>query len=243
MSTASLYVEPDMSIDRALDVVEQALNRDSHFSVYDIGTDKVEPMLPLRQAVVTLRAALNVSESERIELVCWRALFGSPEANAAEVGRLRAELEQKDRSWLAAINSHRESAERWTKRAAAKDAKLAAANALLAEMADNAEAYGDMLPLVGRARAHLAGQTAAPRIAWQCSACKWGFAGKWQKVCPQCGASDWWTGSVHPGAKLWTGQPAVWPCPRTYPLDPVTAEDPCEQCGRDEGKHEIGPRA
>lgn len=33
------------------------------------------------------------------------------------------------------------------------------------------------------------------------------------------------------------------PCPRTYPLDPNTAEDPCEDCGRDERKHEIGPRA
>lgn len=32
------------------------------------------------------------------------------------------------------------------------------------------------------------------------------------------------------------------PCPRTYPLDPLTAEDPCEDCGRDERKHEIGPR-
>jgi hypothetical protein len=33
------------------------------------------------------------------------------------------------------------------------------------------------------------------------------------------------------------------PCPRTYPNDPNTAEDPCEDCGRDERKHEIGPRA
>lgn len=32
------------------------------------------------------------------------------------------------------------------------------------------------------------------------------------------------------------------PCNRTYPLDPLTAEDPCEDCGRDERKHEIGPR-
>ena len=32
-------------------------------------------------------------------------------------------------------------------------------------------------------------------------------------------------------------------CKRTYPLDPDTAEDPCEDCGRDERKHEIGPRS
>lgn len=31
-------------------------------------------------------------------------------------------------------------------------------------------------------------------------------------------------------------------CKRTYPLDPLTAEDPCDDCGRDERKHEIGPR-
>jgi hypothetical protein len=28
-------------------------------------------------------------------------------------------------------------------------------------------------------------------------------------------------------------------CKRTYPLDPDTAEDPCEDCGRDQRKHEI----
>jgi hypothetical protein len=28
-------------------------------------------------------------------------------------------------------------------------------------------------------------------------------------------------------------------CQRTYPLDPDTAEDPCEDCGRDQRKHEI----
>jgi hypothetical protein len=27
-------------------------------------------------------------------------------------------------------------------------------------------------------------------------------------------------------------------CPRTYPLDPSTAEDPCEDCGRDQRKHD-----
>jgi DNA repair exonuclease SbcCD ATPase subunit len=30
-------------------------------------------------------------------------------------------------------------------------------------------------------------------------------------------------------------------CPRTYPLDPLTAEDPCEDCGRDQRKHDIRP--
>lgn len=30
-------------------------------------------------------------------------------------------------------------------------------------------------------------------------------------------------------------------CQRTYPLDPLTAEDPCEDCGRDQRKHEITP--
>lgn len=40
---------------------------------------------------------------------------------------------------------------------------------------------------------------------------------------------------------MMTGEPAM-PCKRTYPLDPTTAEDPCEECGRDERKHEIGPR-
>src|SRR5690606_29735659 len=29
------------------------------------------------------------------------------------------------------------------------------------------------------------------------------------------------------------------PCPRTYPLGPDTAEDPCEDCGRDQRKHEL----
>jgi hypothetical protein len=31
------------------------------------------------------------------------------------------------------------------------------------------------------------------------------------------------------------------PCPRTYPRDPDTAEDPCEDCGRDQRKHEAAP--
>jgi hypothetical protein len=35
------------------------------------------------------------------------------------------------------------------------------------------------------------------------------------------------------------GKPA--PCTRTYPLDPLTAEDPCDDCGRDQRKHEIAP--
>lgn len=70
MSTATLYVEPEMTLERALEVVDQALNRDSHFSVYDIGDDKVSPMLPLRQAVVTLRQrveALELAASKRFE--------------------------------------------------------------------------------------------------------------------------------------------------------------------------------
>jgi len=29
-------------------------------------------------------------------------------------------------------------------------------------------------------------------------------------------------------------------CPRRYPLDPLTAEDPCEDCGADQRKHDIG---
>lgn len=44
---------------------------------------------------------------------------------------------------------------------------------------------------------------APPRIAWQCSGCRWGFEGPWRKVCPSCGREDYWTGSVHPSAKLW----------------------------------------
>lgn len=55
MSTATLYCEPAMTLERVLDVVDEALKRDSHFYVYDSGEDKVVPMLPLRQAVVGLR--------------------------------------------------------------------------------------------------------------------------------------------------------------------------------------------
>ena len=46
--------------------------------------------------------------------------------------------------------------------------------------------------------------TGAPRRPnWQCSGCGWGFAGDWRKTCPACGREDYWTGSVHPEAKLW----------------------------------------
>lgn len=31
-------------------------------------------------------------------------------------------------------------------------------------------------------------------------------------------------------------------CARTYPIDPLTAEDPCEDCGRDQRKHDIDMR-
>src|SRR5712691_5565425 len=50
VSTASLYTEPDMTMERAIGVIDDALARDSHFHVYSNGTDKVEPMLALRQA-------------------------------------------------------------------------------------------------------------------------------------------------------------------------------------------------
>lgn len=40
---------------------------------------------------------------------------------------------------------------------------------------------------------------------------------------------------------LLAAQPATAPCTRTYPLDPNTAEDPCDDCGRDQRKHEIAP--
>jgi superfamily II RNA helicase len=61
MSTATLYVEPEMTTARALQVIEDALACDSHFSVYDIGEDAVRPMLPLRQAVVTVRNRLDAA--------------------------------------------------------------------------------------------------------------------------------------------------------------------------------------
>lgn len=33
------------------------------------------------------------------------------------------------------------------------------------------------------------------RVGWRCSWCGGYFGGKWQKVCPQCGKEDYWTGS------------------------------------------------
>lgn len=29
------------------------------------------------------------------------------------------------------------------------------------------------------------------------------------------------------------------PCKRKYPIDALTAEDPCEDCGRDQRKHDF----
>jgi hypothetical protein len=43
----------------------------------------------------------------------------------------------------------------------------------------------------------------AYKICWQCGACRWGFTGKYMKVCPACGTEQWWTGSVSPDARLW----------------------------------------
>ena len=51
----------------------------------------------------------------------------------------------------------------------------------------------------------------AARIAWQCSGCLWGFPDPWQKTCPACGRKGYWSGSVHPSAKLWRAPPSVHP--------------------------------
>jgi hypothetical protein len=65
MSTATLYVEPTMTTERAIEVIDQALARDSHFHAYDIGEDAIVPILPLRQAVVAVRFRLEAAEDER----------------------------------------------------------------------------------------------------------------------------------------------------------------------------------
>lgn len=44
------------------------------------------------------------------------------------------------------------------------------------------------------------------RIEWQCSGCHWGFRGSHPRTtCPECKRQYYWTGSVHPDAKLWPG--------------------------------------
>jgi hypothetical protein len=58
-----------------------------------------------------------------------------------------------------------------------------------------------------RAPASRSGDPGA-RIPWQCSGCGWGFPAPWRKTCPACGREDYWTGSVHPEAKLWAPPPA-----------------------------------
>ena len=47
--------------------------------------------------------------------------------------------------------------------------------------------------------------------------------------------------SAYPVDNIMAGIAKSSECQRTYPLDPLTAEDPCEDCGRDERKHEIAP--
>lgn len=48
--------------------------------------------------------------------------------------------------------------------------------------------------------------TEADRLRWQCSGCHWGFRDRLRRgVCPACGREGYWTGSVHPDAKLWPG--------------------------------------
>jgi ribosomal protein L37AE/L43A len=44
------------------------------------------------------------------------------------------------------------------------------------------------------------------RPDWQCSGCRWGFAGNLMRVCPACGRIGYWTGSVDPTAKFWRSE-------------------------------------
>jgi chromosome segregation ATPase len=94
MSTATLYVEPEMTTARALQVIEDALACDSHFSVYDIGEDAVRPMLPLRQAVVTVRNRLDaaLARAETAERVAEERRERAKRAES-EAAALRAERE------------------------------------------------------------------------------------------------------------------------------------------------------
>lgn len=42
-------------------------------------------------------------------------------------------------------------------------------------------------------------------LRWQCSGCRFVFAGPWQQECPSCGRLDYWTGSVDPAGVPWPG--------------------------------------
>ena len=42
--------------------------------------------------------------------------------------------------------------------------------------------------------------------AWQCSGCRFVFPMPWKKLCPSCGLSDFWSGSVDPMAPAWPGK-------------------------------------
>lgn len=84
MSTASLYVEPEMSLERAIQVTEEALGRDSHFAVFTGIGGETETILPLRQAVVRL---LHAAETRHAGS-CFRsgelACEVCPECNPGE---------------------------------------------------------------------------------------------------------------------------------------------------------------
>lgn len=79
--------------------------------------------------------------------------------------------------------------------------------------------------------AALSALAAAPevdRVRWQCSGCKFAFPGPWQKVCPSCGRSDYWSGSVDPNATRWVGAATQPPAPE--PAAPSGASL-CPVCG------------
>lgn len=95
----------------------------------------------------------------------------------------------------------------------------------------------DAVMLLGDLGARAAAEPEAPRRSWQCSGCRFVFPGPWQKVCPSCGLTDFWTGSVDPKAPAWPGKAAepeakaswIARCQRC-PNAVLNAGDTCDAC-------------
>lgn len=219
---------------------------------------------PCQQCKADLADAKELIEALTAGRDAWRS---SAEARGKRIEELERE-QLMAKGVIGGLVAERDEArgevKRWRKHfdeTALDAAKLASANALLVrwvkapEITQHVYLAGEAdMNLGADTSAHLSGQPAAPSLP--------AVGSKWRSLTTRPGSV--WTVRVANSTNIYLTEdgpedasracarhlfsnhyePAVplWPCPRTYPLDPNTAEDPCEDCGRDERKHEIGAR-